>query len=117
VVTDSLQLPGAAQYDEIEKFESNVLDVLEKETIGALVYVETGRGAIQYYCYVRDVNAAASFINNMITDELNLELASDNDSSWLEYQRLIKRIRNDGGQKKGIELCCSGALHYACLFL
>lgn len=91
-VSDPTALPTNTQYDAISGFEKGTIDVLEREGLGMLTFVETYDGVVRYYCYARSVDAAADLVNERADERFYVEITSDEDAQWSEYRRLMGQV-------------------------
>jgi Family of unknown function (DUF695) len=91
-VKDTTALPDLGQYSAIERFESDALDGIESANLGLLVFVETSNGTVRYYLYVQNVDDTADFLVTHSSGTFLVELASDLDSDWGEYRKLMARV-------------------------
>jgi hypothetical protein len=89
-VADSTGLPTVAQYETIEDFERQYVDLIEARKVGILVFVKTANGAVRYFMYVSNV---ATVANMLYASPIQLELASREDRDWHEYRAFIAGLR------------------------
>lgn len=84
------RLPSQHFYSMIERFEKNVMDQIEQTHLGLFVASETGLGSTKYYFYTNSIESLASKLDQAIPASEKVEFASDIDSEWREYGRIIK---------------------------
>lgn len=86
-------LPTPAQYQQIEKFESEIIDEIERQNNLILVFVETGGGLIRYFTYVADVDLVSRLIDEICDPDIPLEFSAKLDPDWGEYRNRRSRVK------------------------
>lgn len=85
-------LPTPAQYAQLDRFESDVIDRLEQLRVALLSFARTGQGKVEYHLYARDPDHVVGILDAHCPSETKgqLAVAAVEEPDWREYLCMLK---------------------------
>lgn len=90
-------MPDAEIAEDLELFESALLDALDPGRTAVLAFVFTHLGTREWHYYFDDLDAVSDKINDALADQpdLPIEMSAYDDPAWSELAALLSSVRGD----------------------
>jgi hypothetical protein len=92
IVDEQSQMPSAAFYEKVDRFEREVVDAAERNELGLLVAVETGLGISRHFFYTPSAERLATELDAAIPPDDDVEFATDLDPNWTVHRRFLTMV-------------------------
>jgi hypothetical protein len=89
IETDDTGLPTRHQYDQLEEFESRVLDKIESQQLGVVAFTWTYRGTVRYFLYVSELEPVLSLLSDS-----QVAIAACDDPNWDEFRNFLNGLES-----------------------